>query len=152
MESDFFDDCGDAEYTVDVAQTSPGKDVTMQEERRKWSRFSIKGKGKIELKSQGKDSIQAPGVNLSRSGILFNTEGAVDRSTEVSVRMELEAPESNEQIELDGVVVRSDQGAGTYDTAVSFTGVPEEHRNKLDEFLKSVEISSGDDQFLDVPE
>ncbi len=124
----------------------------MQEERRKWSRFSIKGKGKIELKSQGKEPIQAPALNVSRSGVLFNTDGAVDRSTEVSVRMQMDETESSEQIELDGVVVRSDPGSGKFDTAVSFSEVPEERKSKLDEFLKSVEISSGDDDFLDVPE
>ncbi|WP_455381863.1 PilZ domain-containing protein [Salinispira pacifica] len=123
----------------------------MQEERRKSSRFSIKGT--IEFLSRGGSQVKGSGVNLSRSGVLCNTDEEIDPDTRVSVQMDLQSPAGGaEKIECDGVVIRSDEGKGAYDTGISFTSVPEGKSGRLDEFLKSCEISSGDDQFLDVPE
>ncbi len=121
----------------------------MPEERRRGSRFPLDAK--VELTGDGKTPIKADGVNISKYGILCNTESAVDQSSEKAVQVEIALPESGKKVELGGVIVRTEKRDETYQTGISFTEVDADDKDKLDEFLTSFEIPSGDDQFIEMP-
>jgi hypothetical protein len=121
----------------------------MDDERRKGPRRPF-DEG-IELSESEEGSVRASGVNISRFGVLCDTDLPLEQQSEVSVHIDIPAPPGVRRFEFKGLVVRSDESEESYKTGISFTSIPEDAEQSLDEFLESYELSTGDDPTLEIP-
>ncbi|HUX12883.1 MAG TPA: PilZ domain-containing protein [Spirochaetia bacterium] len=119
----------------------------MHEERRRGSRVPLDAE--VELSGGGKSPIKATGVNISKSGLLCTTDEAIDNSTEKAFQVGISLPTSGEKVEFGGVIVRAEKQDDSYKTGIIFSDVDEQ--DKLDKFLMSIEIPSGDDDVIELP-
>lgn len=112
----------------------------MSKERRRAERFSIQHL--IELDYGKEQFVRASGINISSSGLLCQTEPAIELYTRVFLSLKLPSKNGEEIINCEGIVVRSDQDGSTFTTGISFTSFQPEEAEKLVRLLKYREGSA----------
>ena len=102
-------------------------------ERRKTPR--IKGDFLIEIANQ-KSKIIPDTINISVSGMYYQTDTAIPLFREISMTMFL--PDSDTPLECSGVVVRSEKipGKNRHSVAVFFDDISPEHKDMLAKYVE----------------
>ena len=107
----------------------------MSSERRRDTRFEI---NQIVEMSFGRETfLHATGLNVSKTGMLCETDSYLEPYTQVSFMMSLPIGSVTVRISCEGIVVRSDIESDRYLAGISFTSMSDEDAQTLDKFLKS---------------
>ena len=106
----------------------------MASERRHDQRFSIE---QIVEVSFGRETfVRGSGINISRTGILCETDGYLEPSSQVSLQMTIQMDSQIHRFNCEGIVVRTDEIKGSFQSGISFTDLEAQDARKLDAFLK----------------
>lgn len=112
----------------------------MSTERRHDQRFAIE---QIVEVSFGRETfVRGTGINISRNGILCETDGYLEPSAQVSLQMTIEAGSKIHRFNCEGVVVRTDEVNGTFQSGISFSVIDEADARKLATFLNRQNATS----------
>ena len=106
----------------------------MGRERRHAPRFTIEQI--VELSFGREAFVRGNGINLSKNGLLCETDGYLEPSTQVALQMTLQLPTGTHRFNCEGIVVRTDEKNGRFLSGISFTTLTGEDARKLTAFLK----------------
>jgi hypothetical protein len=107
----------------------------MFEERRKFPRFKIRQM--IGLSFGRESYFQAEGLNISETGFLCQSSDKIEPCTRVYLMISLPVNNcENQEMECEGVVLRSVEQNGGFRIDVSFTSLQGEDRERLRSYIK----------------
>jgi hypothetical protein len=106
----------------------------MTTDRRQDPRFSIE---QIVEISFGREAfVRGSGINISKTGILCETDGYLEPSSQVSLQLTIQMGSEIHRFNCEGIVVRTDEAKGTFQSGISFTDLRAADARKLGLFLK----------------
>ena len=106
----------------------------MSLEQRKYTRVPIEER--VELRLREDASLQAACVNISRTGLLCETDAFMSPRTTVALQLNIPFGFDSYNFRCEGIVVRSDRRTGRYLIGLQFSDLPTEDSQALDTFLR----------------
>lgn len=112
----------------------------MATERRHDPRFSVE---QIVEISFGREAfVRGTGINISKTGILCETDGYLEPTSQVSLQLTIQIGSQIHRFNCEGIVIRTDEANGTFQSGISFTDLREPDARKLAIFLKGQKPST----------
>jgi hypothetical protein len=105
----------------------------MSEEQRLHPRFEVNQL--VELDAGRETFVRAHAANLSRGGILCETDEECELHSTVFIMMTLSLNEGDRIIKCEGVIVRSEPDGDHWETGISITSMDDASAVIFDEFL-----------------
>lgn len=107
---------------------------TIRVDRRKAPRFDVEQF--VIMSMNREDFIRGKGVNLSHDGILCHTKERVELQSRVFLMLGFDLHHEHHDVNVEGVVMRSEPFRGGRLLGIHFTDISPEGREKIDELLR----------------
>lgn len=104
-------------------------------ERRKTPRFELEQF--VIMSMNREDFIRGKGVNLSHDGILCHTKEKVELMSRVFLMLGFDLHHQHHDVNVEGVVMRSEPFRGGRLLGIHFTEISSEGREKIDELIRT---------------
>ena len=98
----------------------------------------------IEVAFARESFFQAVGLNISRTGILCETNTRLDTYTRVQLVINLDYDGELETVNCEGMVMRIEEAGDRFHVGIKFTDMPEYLKAELSRYVDSLEETGGE--------